>query len=112
MITIATLHTATPQQVFDQAVTHLRSQGVAAKNETHECMYRTPNGLKCAAGCFIADSEYRKTMENTPWSAFGPESHKDLIKALQHCHDDNTPSEWESEFERIAQKYKLDYSKQ
>lgn len=55
MISLKNLHQATAQQVFDQVVGHLRSQGqksqaVLKLGVVTACVYRNPDGLKCAAG--------------------------------------------------------------
>lgn len=51
----------TAQSIFDTVAWHLIKQGrpAWAKNGSGGCMYRTPDGLKCAIGCLIADDEYR-----------------------------------------------------
>lgn len=56
-ITLSNLHEATAQQVFDQAALHLLTQNRKSKEDT-KCAYRTKEGLRCAAGCFISEEEY------------------------------------------------------
>lgn len=52
------------QEIFDYVARHLIAQGRAAVNpETGNCLYRAPNGDKCAAGCLISDEVYRPSME-------------------------------------------------
>lgn len=98
MITLKTLPTATPQEVFDHVVNHLFVQGKQslyyAPDEFPCCMYRNPEGLKCAAGCLIADEEYDKSFERRPWQdlidkGLVPKEHHELIKILQDIHDND-----------------------
>lgn len=119
-ITLATLHLATEQEVFDQVVAHLRSQRVASR-DVEACLYRNSAGLKCAAGCLIADDEYKPEMDNptgddknsgTGWSisvkrGTFPNTHDRLISLLQGVHDGGE-ERWERNFEHIAEDYKLE----
>lgn len=96
MITLATLPQATAQEVFDQVVVHLITQGVQSLDRNDfSCVYRNPTGLKCAAGCLIADSEYKSILENKPWNILAdnnevPTTHQYLIRRLQSVHDNWT----------------------
>ena len=96
MITLKTLEQASAQEVFDQVVNHLLQQGKKSQNETSGgdvlCAYRGFNGLKCAAGCLIADDEYKEWFEQRGWrdlvrDEFVPETHGMLIQELQGVHD-------------------------
>lgn len=51
------------QEVFDKVTHHLLSQQVKAADSDGACLYRTPEGRKCAIGCLIPDEEYREHME-------------------------------------------------
>lgn len=122
MITLATLKEATEQEVFDQVVNHLRKQGIKsarfedAGNEPLEfCMYRSPEGYKCAAGCLIADNEYSATMEGNTWDDLiethgVTDRHCHLIRELQHVHDACGVEYWEKAFERTAERFGLTYT--
>jgi hypothetical protein len=61
----------TEQKIFDTVALHLIKQGKqsidAAKGM---CLYRGPNGLKCAVGCLIPDKVYRPEMEGHSVSRF------------------------------------------
>jgi hypothetical protein len=95
MITLATLNDATAQEVFDQAARHMMTQ--FKKSNMHGiCAYRGENGLKCVAGCFIADDEYTPEMDiasNSSWSSLLHSNlrqhtkHDFLIIELQQIHD-------------------------
>lgn len=118
-ITLATLPYATEQEVFDHVSKHLLSQGCeSVKHEEDEkyirtyCLYRGPNGTKCAAGCLIDDTEYKVEMENLPWQTLCerrivPFSHQELIVDLQEIHDKYTPDEWSEKLKKLAKNYSL-----
>lgn len=96
MITLATLAEATEQQVFDQVAEHLMKQGCRSYiNDDVGCAYRGPTeGLMCAAGCLISDSEYRQTWEGKNWQGLVenhrvPATHMEMINELQDAHDGN-----------------------
>lgn len=117
MITLATLEYATPQEVFDQVVSHLREQGrQSRKSLGDECAYRGDNGLMCAAGCLIADDEYVEKMDNmqmTDWENLVeidmvPPYHEKLIAELQCVHDAGEEM-WEEGFKSIAETFNLSY---
>lgn len=76
-----------------------RSYGPYVKfgGEEIGCLYRGPNGLKCAAGWLIPDDKYRVEMENVPATIgivftaledLGYTSQQiSLIRSLQGIHD-------------------------
>ena len=122
MITLKTLEHATSQQVFDQIVNHLRKQGKPSIDKRRiECLYHGPDGLKCAAGCLIADDEYSPEMDNNPandttWqhlvdTGVVPPHFSELIIHMQYLHDSERPEDWETEFEKAAQAFDLEYKK-
>lgn len=96
------------QEIFDTVTVHLFTQGKrATENET--CMYRTPEGLKCAVGVLIPDDLYHPSMDKASgngtaiqelvrWNQFKfPEWFIDnlcLLSQLQYVHD--TKSNWDS----------------
>lgn len=109
MITLETLPYATAQEVFNQAANHLLTQMVRSENEA-TCLYRYDTGtkiLKCAAGCFIGDSEYDKNMEKVAWTTLvergkASENHKDLIDRLQAIHDNAPIFNWRKRLASLA----------
>lgn len=126
MITLASLHEASAQNVFDQVRDHLltqmrKSRGKIVDNGIHEyCKYRQEIEeneikitLKCAAGCLISDNEYRPIMETTGgWirlieHGFASDDHQDLIVDLQWIHDKFEPENWSEELSKVAKKYIL-----
>lgn len=118
------------QQQFDYAVNHLRTQGaVSLDKNNHRCMYRSPKGLKCAAGCFIPDEIYRSELEGKSWSTVVFELQDKLpkylldkqsihlIRNLQKAHDSVLVEhlefqEIEFDFEMIAGAFGLKYKKE
>ena len=42
---------------------HLKQQGKVAVNSYGSCVYRSPDGSKCAVGCLITDEAYDPKME-------------------------------------------------
>lgn len=114
MITLKTLATASPQQVYDQIVNHLRKQGEKSF-EDEICQYRTSNGLKCAAGCLIADDEYSSEFEGCIWTDLIDQmniesAHSTLISELQVVHDLMKVENWEENFIHVAREFNLVYT--
>lgn len=113
-ITLATLPKASPQEVYDHVVRGLASQHFQQSiDEGGHCAYRGEHGRKCSAGHCMSDAEYVALMaeprmasamptgiEGAKWrdlaghSTSGdsfdpvvPETHHELIDALQTAHD-------------------------
>lgn len=54
------------QHLFNIISRHLLIQNVQSRDNTGACCkYRNSDGLKCAIGCLILDSEYDKNMEGS-----------------------------------------------
>lgn len=113
IITLATLATATPQAVFDQAARHMLTQGKQSteyRNGVTNCLYRADGRadgtIACAAGCFVAPNKYDPNMEHNRWHvvAFeaGVTSHVELIERLQNIHDDERPDDWADNLRELA----------
>jgi len=130
----------TAQEVFDTAVNGIREQGGRSVNSAGNCMYRSEDGRKCAAGQLMPDSAYDKTMEDVtitlllnqpdkyPGLAFLDE-HKLLIASVQRAHDygggpgctpvyglsGHTPEKQEEivekAFQAVAEEYGLKYER-
>ena len=111
MITLATLSEATAQEVFNQVTTHLLTQNEVSTKDGR-CVYHF-NGLKCAAGCLIADDEYALEFEDITWDQLVhidrrvPTHHANLISNLQRVHDRYNPEEWAAELEEFAKNNNL-----
>lgn len=112
MITLATLPNATAQEVFDQVKNHLLTQNKKAeqfyRDEFPVCKYRAPDGSKCAAGCLIADDEYKPEFDETGgWDVLRraelvPPNHNQLIIRLQNLHDQVEPADWPNALTNLA----------
>ena len=91
----------TRQEIFDKVAKHLLTQPRSFVNSDVvkgkiRCLYRGPNGTKCAAGCLIPDDEYNESFENKTIDSIKDEipsfdefSTEDIlmIKDLQNLHD-------------------------
>ncbi|MFM1991312.1 MAG: hypothetical protein RJA99_4269 [Pseudomonadota bacterium] len=112
-ITLATLPQATAQQVLDQVARHLLTQGATSYGRgAIVCAYRSDGGWRCAAGCLIADDEYREDWEGQNWAnlcreGLVPVTHRALILDLQGLHDCAGPDTWERGLAVIAQRHRL-----
>lgn len=87
------------QQAFDKAYLGLKAQGFERSHKNEACLYRGPDGKKCALGHVIPDEHYLPEMEHD--SAFAvveqyPEVvpvglrgdwGKRALHRLQRCHD-------------------------
>lgn len=117
----------TNQEFFDKTVEHLVRQGQRAVGEDGHCRYRTPEGLKCAAGVHIPDDVYRPAMEGTSIGSLidHVEDFRDqlrplfpsreLAQSLQVTHD--KPSNWDNdgfrgwtELAEVASNYELNFN--
>ena len=99
----------TNQEAFTTMVQHLRKQGCKSQDEQHQtCLYRGPNGLKCAVGALIPDEEYREE-----WDEKGYQVNKlhcaslhgldpSMLRTMQTIHDQVSVGRWEEEFNSVA----------
>ena len=115
MITLATLENATEQEVFDQAVKHLLFQNEKSESKYGECLYRNEN-LKCVAGCFISDNEYKESFEGCTWtnlveSKQVTDKHINLILKLQLIHDYVEVEKWVENLIKLGADFGLKFNK-
>lgn len=110
----------TLQEVFNIVSTHLLTQGQMSLDDSM-CMYRSPNGMKCAAGALIPDNEYKPEFEKKLWdtlvhSRFVENKFVEEIKELQIIHDDGNVdpeqcvSFWRRKLIEFAKKYNLTHN--
>lgn len=115
----------TDQEMFNKIVTHLLTQKVRSEgcdaDGTTTCLYRGPDGAKCAVGVLIADEHYTPSLENkvvTSWpvskalvasgvtNANRPRTQM-LLAACQGVHDTVKPRQWKERLTGLAQEYDL-----
>jgi hypothetical protein len=111
----------TKQEVFTKVITHLRKQGTKSMLPNGVCVYRSPEGLMCAAGALIEDEHYKSAFENVgcdnpqiveALTASGvPEDAIGLVRALQTIHDEEPVGAWELCFSRLARIHHLEVPK-
>lgn len=84
------------QDYFNRAVEGLAKQGFTRSQHRRQCLYRSPNGKKCALGHLIPDDRYSESLEGRGVShallvdvGFGELSLEDeeFFNNLQTCHD-------------------------
>ena len=108
----------TDQTAFDAAYVHCMEQKVPAKDSRGDCVYRGPNGTKCAIGCLIPDNLYRKGMEGDSASAvvsgLGWELDLQLVDCIQEAHDNllsqDNLSPFRNQMKTIAGLYGLEWN--
>lgn len=115
----------TDQEMFNKVVTHLLTQKVRSETADSQagsmCLYRGPDGAKCAVGVLIADEHYTPSLESrlvTSWpvskalvasgviSAHSPRTQM-LLAACQNVHDAVNPGEWKDRLTELAQEHGL-----
>jgi hypothetical protein len=106
------------EKIFDRVARHLLTQCERA-TDNYGCVYKGPNGLRCAVGCLIPDDKYVITMENKPFNSeemlavLPEELHVDrgqllhgplfnLLVKLQRIHDRMEPKDWRNALGNIA----------
>lgn len=108
--TVERIKSSTLRILFDVMANHLMTQRRASFDEIFRmCMYRSPDGLKCAVGVLIDDQEYTIDLEgNEVDRILGNDVSQSKLRILQHfqrIHDVHEPSEWEAEIRHLASAY-------
>ncbi len=106
-----------PQVTFDTVVTGLRKQNARSVSENkHRCMFRSPDGLKCAVGMLITDEKYNPDFDNSSVQEANGFNFvvnlghdEDLLHKLMVCHDHTAVNGWEGKFKDIAKQFGLVY---
>lgn len=110
------------QEIFDTAAVGLLTQKSKSEVHSDHCMYRGPEGKKCAIGFCISDEDYDPSMEEKPIGRIldryeGPSIKKlsgvnrAFLTRLQRIHDsDSSPEEWKEKLISLAQGYNLSTS--
>lgn len=108
------------QEVFDKVATHLLTQKKRSIDSKKGCLYRGPDGLKCAVGCLIPDEEYDPVMEvgitalltGLDYLIGKPvvsslREHLTLLTDLQLIHDAHEPLVWKEQLKKTARHFSL-----
>lgn len=106
----------TDQATFDKIVRHLLRQNKRSRMpDGNICLYRGPNGLKCAIGCLISDKEYRHEFEGARVAMLLTSYNCKqlmglnirLLTAMQRLHDECEVELWPTYIKHIAKQYGL-----
>lgn len=116
----------TKQEVFNLVVRALAKQGVKSiaavddprfiniiEDDRPMCLYRGPNGTKCAIGHLITDDKYTPDLEGENIYnrqgvlPKGVGEHIDFLLALQGIHDESPTHEWQNDFSCLANAHRL-----
>ncbi len=107
--------TATALQLFDKSVAAVIAQGKPAMNTFETCMYRAPDGTRCALGHLIPDEDYVPDMDHGAILA------TEIIKRLklpgelpiwlqlQTAHDQADRTDFVADFTRRAENLRREY---
>ena len=113
---------ATPQQVYDYVVAHLRKQWPNRAWENGFCQYRTSDGLMCAVGCLISDDidttefigSVSSLIRHFPELPSYIPNNCELLTRLQMVHDEeivfSDKKRLEADLNSIASLFGLDYT--
>ena len=100
--------TTSMQAQFDTIAEHLLTQNRKSLDRSGECVYRGPNGARCAIGAIIPPEAYKPNMEGEnvltlleqdlrPLLALSDADSKtttDFYIDMQNIHDANEPEDW------------------
>lgn len=111
------------QAIFTIVATHLLTQAKRSKKSGGSmCMYRAPDGCKCAVGVLIDDKHYKERLEGSSLHDLDVRDavegslgiHFDqhpglfgMLTSMQRIHDGWAPSRWKSELRTLAKKHEL-----
>jgi hypothetical protein len=101
----------TDQEVFDRVATHLLTQRKKAEDQTGMCVYRGPEGAKCALGCLIPDELYEPRFEGADLRVMVAENisqNRELLAYLQDIHDSESVDRWAYYLRHAAETFGLD----
>lgn len=130
----------TDQEIFDKVTTHLLKQNQASRHSSLDgralsaCMYRGPDGLKCAVGAlipdgvfdkYIADADsflnstaidglpdailYESQIISTEMLVLERQRRMNILRVLQGVHDTWQPHEWREVLQKTAERFNLTF---
>lgn len=100
------------REAFDIVKKHLLCQGKKSRAPNGSCKYRGPDGLKCAVGVLIPDSEYVPGFDNATTldevrrrcpSLRGLDY--DFLLSVQRLHDNENVETWPEKLDYIERTY-------
>ena len=106
--------------VIDTVTEHLLKQNARSKDPAiAQCLYRGPNGLKCAVGILISDAAYKSNINLLPVysesvqdaleeSGYPVRDDYNLLKLLsdlQDLHDRKEVANWPSELNKLKYRW-------
>jgi hypothetical protein len=99
------------QTLFNKVVRHLLTQKDQSTSGGN-CCYRSPDGLKCAAGCLLPDDFDFERYNRDRWSSLVEQKlvsglNYKLICDLQEIHDSKRIVAWPSYLAALARTHKL-----
>lgn len=119
----------TKQEIFDKVAIHLLTQKKRSISESEGgCLYKGPNGLKCAVGCLftgnfdtselegeaVFSSEVRCALQSLGVidsnESDQVEDQVDLLSELQEIHDEMPPEDWRMHLLRLATEHNINTS--
>ena len=114
------------QEIFDKVANHLLTQNKKSMlTSSGCCLYRGPNGTKCAIGALIPDNLYKEKWDECPIDICGvlndsrklkkylkieDASDANFLQSLQSIHDEYEPISWESLLKEFAIDYRLEFN--
>jgi hypothetical protein len=115
------------QEIHNKITKHLLAQNKRAYWRRNSCGYRSPDGLKCAIGCLIADEFYTPELEQKSTnsklvadalkkSGITPElletdKARQYLRSAQHIHDSASVTDWSALLKNLAAKHNLQHPK-
>ena len=101
------------KETFEYVLRRINEQGKPSMNDEDQCMYRGPDGLKCAAGHLIPDDEYDERMEGkSALFVLSGHKHLQLIMRMQNAHDvaSITPDSFLEDFNRRMESIRKEFN--
>ena len=109
---------ATHRELFERVRTHLLAQGRPSLDRSGGCVYRSPEGLRCAVGALIPDGAYHPGLEGlgassdcvmdvlvdagvVPAGCVPSSPVMDMLDSLQYVHDTCPHGLWAAALDRL-----------
>lgn len=122
---MALINFESEQEIFDIVVKHLLKQMNKSEKKCSSghmlCLYRSPEGLKCAVGALIPDSLYKEEFDDQGYENgldiegmiidydLFDKKYENFLKKLQNIHDNCNVEQWRAELSDLADEYDLEW---